>query len=39
VLLFVLIADLLQSIVNRDKDMGLLRLPIEVGYTSDFPIV
>jgi hypothetical protein len=39
VLLFVLIADLLQSIVNRDKDMDLLRLPIEVGYTSDFPIV
>jgi hypothetical protein len=25
--------------VNRAKDMGLLRLPINVGYTSDFPII
>jgi hypothetical protein len=38
-LLFILAADLLQSIVNRAKDMGLLRLPINVGYTSDFPII
>jgi hypothetical protein len=38
-LLFVLAADLLQSIVNKAKGMGLLRLPINVGYTSDFPIL
>jgi hypothetical protein len=38
-LLFVLAADLLQSIINRAKDIGLLRLPIEVGYTPNFPIV
>jgi hypothetical protein len=25
--------------VNRVKDMGLLRLPINVGYTSNFPII
>jgi hypothetical protein len=35
--LFVLAADLLQSIINIAKDMGLLNLPINVGYTSDFP--
>jgi hypothetical protein len=38
-LLFVLAADLLQSIINKAKDMGLLRLPIDVGYTNDFPIL
>jgi hypothetical protein len=38
-LLFVLAADLLQSLINKAKEMGLLRLPINVGYTSDFPIV
>jgi hypothetical protein len=38
-LLFVLAADLLQSLVNRAKDMGLLRVPIDVGYTLDFPII
>jgi hypothetical protein len=38
-LLFVLAANLLQSIVNKAKDRGLLRLPIEVGYTTDFPII
>jgi hypothetical protein len=32
-------ADLLQSIVNKAKDRGLLSLPIEVGYTSDFPVI
>jgi hypothetical protein len=37
-LLFVLAADLL-SIVNKAKDMGLLRVPINVGYTTDFPII
>jgi hypothetical protein len=38
-LLFVVAADLLQSIINKAKDIGLLRLPIHVGYTSDFPII
>jgi hypothetical protein len=38
-LLFVLAADLLQSIINKIKDSGLLRLPINVGYTRDFSIV
>jgi hypothetical protein len=38
-LLFVLAADLLQSLINKAKEMGLLRLPINVGYTSDFPII
>jgi hypothetical protein len=38
-LLFVLAADLLQTVVNRANDDGLLRLPIPVGYTQDFPIV
>jgi hypothetical protein len=37
--LFVLAANLLQSIVNKAKDRGLLRLPIEVGYTIDFSII
>ena len=38
-LLFVLAADLLQSIVNKAKDLGLLKLPVNVGYTNDFPIL
>jgi retron-type reverse transcriptase len=38
-LMFVLAADLLQSLINKAKDMGLLRLPINVGCTSDFPII
>jgi hypothetical protein len=38
-LLFVLAADLLQSILNKAKDQGLLKLPIPLRYTSDFPIV
>jgi hypothetical protein len=37
--LFVLAADLLQSIINKAKDMGLLKLPINVGYIDDFPII
>jgi hypothetical protein len=35
-LLFVLAAELLQLIVNHAKNIGLLQLPINVGYTSDF---
>jgi hypothetical protein len=38
-LLFVPAADLLQTIVNKALKMGILRLPIKVGYTSDFPII
>jgi hypothetical protein len=38
-LLFVLATDLLQSVVNKAKQAGLLNLPIPVGYTSDFPII
>jgi hypothetical protein len=38
-LLFVLVANLPQSIINKTKNMGLLRLPLEVGYTDDFPII
>lgn len=38
-LLFVLAADLLQSILNKAKERGILKLPIKLGYTSDFPII
>jgi hypothetical protein len=37
--LFVLVADLLQSLINKAKEMGLLILPIDVGYSLDFPII
>lgn len=38
-LLFVLAADLLQSIINKARMHGLLNLPIQLGYTSEFPII
>jgi retron-type reverse transcriptase len=38
-LLFVLAADLLQSIINKASHMWLLTLPIKVGYTTDFLVV
>ena len=38
-LLFVLAADLLQSVVNKAKDLGLLKQPILTDFTSDFPII
>jgi hypothetical protein len=38
-LLYVLDANILQLIINKAKETGLPRLPIQVGYTSDFPIV
>jgi hypothetical protein len=38
-LLFVLVADLLQTIINKAKDLGILRLPIQMGYTTDFLII
>lgn len=38
-LLFVLAANLLQSIINKAKDLGLLSLPIPLLYSKDFPIL
>ncbi|WVZ57552.1 LOW QUALITY PROTEIN: hypothetical protein U9M48_007924, partial [Paspalum notatum var. saurae] len=38
-LLFVLVADLLQTVLNRAKDLGLLTLPIPLNHTLDFPIL
>jgi hypothetical protein len=35
----VLAADLLQSLINKANDMGLLHLSIDVGYTLDFHII
>lgn len=37
-LLFVLAADFLQSMINKAKDMGLLRLPIPSS-SNDFPVI
>lgn len=38
-LLFVLAAELLQSIVNKAKDQGFLHLSINLNCSSDFPII
>jgi hypothetical protein len=38
-LLFVLATNLLQSVINKAKSMGLLKLPLNVGYTNDYPII
>lgn len=38
-LLFVLAADLLQSIANKAKDLGLLNPPVPIQYSSDFSIL
>jgi hypothetical protein len=38
-LLFVLAADMLQTIINKEKDIGLQRVPIDVGYSSNFPTI
>jgi hypothetical protein len=38
-LLFVLAADLLQSIVNKASDGGILRLPLSNACGTDFPII
>jgi len=35
----VIVADLLQSIVNHAKERGLLNLPIRLQSTQDFPII
>lgn len=38
-LLFVLTADLLQSVLNEAKDQGHLTLPIPTRFTNDFPVI
>jgi hypothetical protein len=38
-LLFVLAADLLQSVINKAKDNVIRHIPLQVGYTFDFPII
>jgi hypothetical protein len=38
-LLFVLAADLLQSIINKARQQGLLQLPLTENCGQDFPIV
>jgi hypothetical protein len=38
-LLFVLVADLLQPIINKAKDMGILNLPIQQRRGQDFAII
>jgi hypothetical protein len=38
-LLFVLASDFLQTLINKDKDMDLLKLHIPLSFTSDFPII
>jgi hypothetical protein len=38
-LLFILAADFLQSLINREKEMGLLNLPIPMESNKDFPII
>jgi hypothetical protein len=37
--LFVLAANLLQSIINKAKDYGIIKLPIPLSCGSDFPII
>jgi hypothetical protein len=38
-MLFVLAGDLLQSILNKAKEVGILKLQIRVGYKYDFLII
>jgi hypothetical protein len=38
-LLFVLAADLLQTLLNRAKNLGLLQLPIPLQSATDFPVI
>jgi len=38
-LLFVLAADFLQTLINRAKDINLLRLPIPLQSSKDFPVI
>lgn len=38
-LLFVLAADLLQSILNKAKERQIIKLPIELHHSPDFPVI
>ena len=38
-LVFVLAADLLQSIINKAKERGILNLPLDLQHSTDYPIV
>lgn len=38
-LLFILAADLLQSVINEAQRLGHLKLPVPVNYSQDFPIL
>lgn len=38
-LLFVLAADYLQALINKAKDMNLLKLPIPLQSSRDFPVI
>ena len=38
-LLFVLTADLLQSVLNHEKEAGNLQLRISLEFTNDFPVL
>ncbi|WVZ97553.1 hypothetical protein U9M48_043079 [Paspalum notatum var. saurae] len=38
-LLFVIAADLLQTIPNKARELGLIALPIPLNHTSDFPVL
>lgn len=36
---FVLAVDFLRSMINKAKDLGLLRLPIPIASINDFPVI
>jgi hypothetical protein len=38
-LLFVLVADLLQSVLNKAKSLNLLNLPLPLRSSDDFPLI
>jgi hypothetical protein len=38
-LLFVLVVDFLQTLLNKAKDQNLLQLPIPLNFTSDFLVI
>jgi hypothetical protein len=38
-LLFVWVANMLQSIIKNAMELGLLKVPIHVGYIKDFPTI
>jgi hypothetical protein len=38
-LLFVLAAELLQHVLNKAADRGLLKYPLQLTHTRDFPVI